>query len=358
MDSVEIGLITCSPHDEVYSLYGHSAIHLRDLRNDMDLVFNYGIFNYKKPHFVLRFMFGKTDYELGVYPFDSFCKLYVKWKCQVAEQVLDLTPNEKARIANALFENARPENRVYRYNIFYNNCTTNARDIIEKNLDGSMVYQELPADREKTYRQLLHEHTEENPWARFGSDLLLGVKADMKTTQSEQQFLPDNLRDDFANATVNRNGQSQPLVKDYIIWYALGDQPVSGGFPLSPFACFIILLVISIVVFGLEQYKKTIYRWFDVALMLLTGLAGCIVFLMFFSEHPATSTNLQILILNPISLYFIPQVIRKRKTRWFQISLYLTIAFLIGGLWQDYADGMEILALCLLLRYWRHINEK
>lgn len=358
MDSVEIGLITCSPHDEVYSLYGHSAIHYRDLRNDVDYVFNYGVFDYNKPYFVLRFIFGKTDYELGVCSFNAFCKEYERWKCQVSEQVLDLTPEEKDRIIKALFLNAQPENCVYRYNIFYNNCTSNARDIIEKHLDGSITYEGQPAQRGDTYRKLLHEHTADNPWAAFGSDLLIGVKADFKIDQREQQFLPRNLAYDFNRAFVVRNGEKRPLVKETIIWNPLGDQPVSTGFPLSPLVCFIILLIISLGVFVYEQRKKTCLRWFDVTLMLLTGLAGCIVFVMFFSEHPATSTNLQILILNPLSLFFIPQVFRGKKTRWFVISLCATILFLIGGLWQDYAEGMYILALCLLLRYWRHRHEK
>ena len=79
-----------------------------------------------------------------------------------------------------------------------------------------------------------------------------------------------------------------------------------------------------------------------------------LLLLMFFSEHPATSTNLQILLLNPVALLFIPSVLRRRRTRWFTISLFCLIAFFVGGIWQDYAEGMELVALSLLLRYWIH----
>ena len=359
MDSVEIGLLTCSPHDEVYSLYGHSAIHLRDYRDGTDIVFSYGVFNYNKPHFVLRFVCGLTDYELGVYHFSKFCKEYTRWNCKVTEQVLNLTPDEKARIANALFENAQPENRVYRYNFFYDNCSTRPRDIIEENVNGKVVYKPLSAEQQKTYRQFIHEHTKNNPWSAFGNDLLLGVRADKKTTLREQQFLPENLENDFKSATIEQDGYKRPLVKEEIVWYPLGTQPVGqASFPLSPLFCMFILLAITIGVFAYEQYKKTCLQWFDATLMLLTGLAGIILFVMFFSEHPATSTNLQILILNPLSLFFIPTVLRRRKTRWFSISLCLTLLFLIGAFWQDYAEGMEVLALCLLSRYLRHRYEK
>ena len=81
MDSVEVSLLTCSPHDEVYSLYGHTALRWHDFHetNGCDLVFNWGIFNFHKPHFVLRFVFGLTDYELGVGNYDAFCKYYEHW---------------------------------------------------------------------------------------------------------------------------------------------------------------------------------------------------------------------------------------------------------------------------------------
>ncbi len=359
MDSVEIGLITCSPHEEVYSLYGHSAIHYRDYRKGIDAVFNWGVFNYKTPHFVWRFIFGTTDYELEAVPFRPFCEYYKGWGSQVTEQLLDLTPVEKQRICNALAENLKPENRTYRYNFFYDNCSTRPRNIIENNLEGEVVYEERPESRHQTFRQMIHDQMGDHRWSAFGNDLLLGFKADLETTQREQQFLPSNLQLDFMNAVVVRNGQRQPLVKDDpIVHVALGEQPFEPGFPLSPFTCAIIFLAINILLFLLEEYKKKTFRWIDVTLMLATGLTGCVLLLMLFSQHPATSTNLQILILNPLSLFFIPSVIRQRKTRWFTLSLYFIIAFFLGDLLQDYAEGMECVALCLLLRYWRHRHDK
>ena len=77
MDSVEISLLTCQPHDEVYSLYGHTAIRYHELRNGgFDAAFNYGVFNYDTPFFVARFVFGITDYELGAFPYRLFQREY------------------------------------------------------------------------------------------------------------------------------------------------------------------------------------------------------------------------------------------------------------------------------------------
>lgn len=356
-DSIEIGLITCSPHEEIYSLYGHTALRCHNLSTGEDIVFNYGIFNFKAPHFILRFVFGLTDYELGLAPTQFFCKYYKDWGSQVTEHVLNLTREEKVKIIDALLTNYRPENRIYRYNFFYDNCSTRPRDIIERNLDGQIIYYPR-TDYEPTYREMLHNHNARHPWTTFGIDLLLGVNADRKTTMRQQEFLPENLRYDFDHATIERGGLQVSLIKERRQLVEPGIQLVGQDFPLSPMSCALILLVISLIIFGYEYAKKTTLRLYDIILMLLTGLAGIILTVMIFSEHPATSLNLQILILNPLALLFIWKVWRKRKTVWFKLHLILTVLFLIGSFWQDYAEGMEILALCLLLRNWRHYNDK
>ena len=354
MDSVEIGLITCSPHDEVYSLYGHTAIRYHDLRSGADWVFNYGIFNFKAPHFVTRFVFGLTDYELGIAPTMPFLEYYAQWGSGVTEQVLNLTSEDKEQITLALQVNYMPENRVYRYNFFYDNCSTRPRDIIEQNINGKIVYTPR-ADYTPTYREMVHAHTKGHPWTTFGNDLLLGIKSDFKTDMRQQEFLPDNLRFDFDHAFIEREGRQEPLVKERRQLVPPGVQMTEQEFPLSPTLCGIILLIISLFVLTYEYVKKTTTRYFDILLMLLTGLAGVVLFVMIFSEHPTTSINLQILILNPLALFFIWPVWKRRKTRWFAISMVLTILFLIGSFWQDYAEGMEFLALCLLLRCLRHL---
>lgn len=353
MDSIEIGLVTCSPHDEVYSLYGHSALHVHDLSSDRSWVYNYGVFDFKKPHFVWRFIMGHTDYclERTAY-FQAWVDYYAKWGCKVEEQILNLTPGEKQRLLKALDDNLRLY-PVYRYNFFFDNCSTRPRNIVEKCLEGTVSYAARP-DYQPSFREMIHHCTEQHPWAAFGNDLLLGLTADRTATQREQQFLPANLCYDFDHATVERQGETRPLVLRHVVLVPLAQQPVKSAFPLSPLACTLLLLLVSVAIFVLEWRRQRIMVWWDGLLMLLTGLTGLILLLMFFSEHPATSSNLQILVLNPLALFFLPLVLMRRRTRWFNISLCCLVAFFIGSFWQDYAEGMECVALCLLLRYMIH----
>ena len=125
--TISVGFITCGPGPEVYSLYGHTALHFKDTSRGTDVAVNWGMFSFSKPNFVLRFVFGLTDYEIGIQDFSYFCEAYRYEHRWVKEQQLDLTPREKLLIAEAIEENYRPENREYRYNYFYDNCTTRAR---------------------------------------------------------------------------------------------------------------------------------------------------------------------------------------------------------------------------------------
>ena len=48
-DKAEISVLTCSPGKELYSLFGHTAIRVHDPEQDLDVVFNYGTFDFDTP---------------------------------------------------------------------------------------------------------------------------------------------------------------------------------------------------------------------------------------------------------------------------------------------------------------------
>ena len=347
MDSVEVSLLTCSPHEEIYSLYGHSA--LRWHSGEQDIVFNWGMFSFNKPYFVLRFVFGLTDYELGAYPYDTFWPYYQKWGSSITEQVLNLTNDEKRQLQMALIENLKPENKVYRYNYFYNNCSTKPRDVIEQSIDGQVVYNEREGF-EPTFREMVRECNRNHLWSKFGNDLLLGLKADLKTNRAEQEFLPLNLMVDFLNAQIYKDGQYRPLVKETRELVSPGVQRIEPDFILSPTEVALILLAISLAIAIYEWRRKKIAKWWDVLLMTVQGLVGVVLTVMIFSQHPTTSLNLNLLLFNPLPLLFIPAIIKGRRSTWRKLQLAMLLLFAIGGIFQSYAEGMWIVALCLLIR--------
>lgn len=357
MDSVRISLLTCSPHEEIYSLYGHTAIRLEIPAKGIDVAVNYGMFNFSKPYFALRFIFGLTDYEMGVTPFPYFCAEYKSYGSKVTQQVIRLTNSQKRRIVEALEKNYLPENRVYRYNFFYDNCTTRARDMILQNLqDDSTHIIPKSHHEELTFRQMIHQCNAHHPWNRFGIDMLLGLQADRQTTDEEQQFLPANLMNDFDEMLLSDNATYEaPLVTDKTTVVEPGQQFVESDFPLSPTTCAILLLILTIAVTLYERFVADgTCWWYDLVLMLLSGLAGCVLFIMLFSQHPTVRLNLNLLMLNPLPLFFAWRAVRRarrgQKDWWWMLWGALIVLFLLGSFWQCYAEGMIIVALSLLLR--------
>ena len=111
-DSIQLSLVTCAPGNEIYALFGHTAIRYQNFTQGVDLVFNYGMFSFSTPHFVYRFVKGETDYQLGISPYSYFEAEYAMRGSSVWQQTLNLTYDEKVRLLGLLEENYRPENRT------------------------------------------------------------------------------------------------------------------------------------------------------------------------------------------------------------------------------------------------------
>ena len=349
-DRIQISLLTCSPGKEVWAQYGHTAIRYYDKESGEDLAINYGIFSLDQTYFIPRFVLGMTDYRMGVQPMDMFLAQYSYEGRGVVEQVLNLSAEDKEVIYKALQENMKPENVVYRYNYFFDNCTTRARDMLVNHLHGKVVYP--PAEENATFRSMIHKWNNKYEWSQFGEDLLLGVNADRKTTKSEQQFLPENLRSDFDKAKYN----GKPLVKETNVLLDAETEVVEPVFPLSPLSVALIFAVISLVMMLFSYRRQQVYWAWDLALMLTSGLMGIIFFIMIFSQHPCVSLNFILLFFNPLPLFFLYSTIKKKKVIWWKIWGVLIILGLFGSLFQEIPLPILIVASFLLLHCIVHLR--
>jgi hypothetical protein len=349
-DSIQISLLTCSPGKEVWAQYGHTAIRYYDKESGEDLAINYGIFSLDQTYFIPRFVLGMTDYRMGVQPMDMFLAQYSYEGRGVVEQVLNLSAEDKEVIYEALQENMKPENVVYRYNYFFDNCTTRARDMLVNHLHGKVVYP--PAEEDATFRSMIHKWNNKYEWSQFGEDLLLGVNADRKTTKSEQQFLPENLRNDFDKATY----KGKPLVKETNVLLDAETEVAEPAFPLSPLSIALIFAAISLVMMLFNYRRQQVYWAWDLALMLTSGLMGIIFFVMIFSQHPCVSLNFILLFFNPLPLFFLYNTIKKKKVIWWKIWGVLIILGLFGSLFQEIPLPILIVASFLLLHCIVHLR--
>ena len=349
-DRIQISLLTCSPGKEVWAQYGHTAIRYYDKESGEDLAINYGIFSLDQTYFIPRFVLGMTDYRMGVQPMDMFLAQYSYEGRGVVEQVLNLSAEDKEVIYKALQENMKPENVVYRYHYFFDNCTTRARDMLVNHLHGKVVYP--PAEEDATFRSMIHKWNNKYEWSQFGEDLLIGVNADRKTTKSEQQFLPENLRSDFDKATY----KGKPLVKETNVLLDAETEVAEPVFSLSPLSIALIFAAISLVMMLFSYRRQQVYWAWDLALMLTSGLMGIVFFVMIFSQHPCVSLNFILLFFNPLPLFFLYSTIKKKKVIWWKIWGVLIILGLFGSLFQEMPLPILIVASFLLLHCIVHLR--
>lgn len=359
-DSIKVSLMTCAPGTEIYALFGHTALRYEDTARGEDWVFNYGMFSFNTPHFIYRFVKGETDYELGVTPYSYFEGSYAMRGSSVYQQTLNLTMAEKQKLRRLLEENYQPENRVYRYNFFYDNCTTRARDIIEECIEGKVVY---PDGKEGlSFRDIVHQYTKGHEWDELGIDMCLGSEADEPVDAHKQMFAPFYMLEAAGKATIVAGDSVRPFVLQEKKVVDVEPEGGEGGFPLSPLVCvFVLMGAVCLVGWIQLKVKKVIWIW-DLFLFGVQGLAGCVIaFLVCFSTHPTVGSNWLILLLNPIPLIYLPvmvyRAIKGKKDLYHLINIvYLTLFIMIMPLVQQKFNATVLpLALCLLLCSASHV---
>lgn len=361
-DSIRLSLLTCAPGEEIYSYFGHTAIRYEEPSKGIDVVFNYGLFNFGAPNFIFRFALGETDYVLGVIPYDRFAAEYTFDERSVWQQTLNLTPDESKKLAALLIENSKPENRTYRYNFFYDNCSTRPRDKIEESVQGEVVYDYPAKDGTKSFRDIVHQYTKGHPWSQFGIDLCIGSEADRPITSRQMMFIPFYLEDALATARIVNNGNERPLVSERkLIVDCENGQPSPETTSIADIstpirsALLLFILVTGATIYGIRK-KKGLWG-IDLVLFGTAGIAGCILaFLALFSEHPTVSSNYLLFVFHPGHLIFLPIIVnaaRKRRKCWYHMLNFgvLTLFMLLFPLIPQRIDLAVVpLALCLLIR--------
>ncbi len=355
--TAEIHVVTCGPYQgELYSAFGHSAIRVKDTERGLDLIYNYGVFDFNQPNFYLNFARGHLNYRLAVSDYRGFVDYYISENRFVHEQVLNINAKEKQRLFDFLQWNARPENMNYRYDYFYDNCATRVRDAIEDNLGAEVVFDENYAEPGSTIREMCDLYLQEQPWGDLGIDLCLGVPMDKEATAYEYMFLPDYVELAFADGKITGEGASRPLVKETIVSYKPTPQE-ADGILFSPLLVFTLLLLFGAWLTYRGFKKNKTHLWFDLLLQNLVGLIGWFLLaLWFFTDHQAAAGNMNILWAFPLYFPLVWLLLSKRPPSWlgrfYRIMAIVHALTLLGWAFlpQDLNVSLLPLVMLLLLR--------
>ena len=290
-DQARISLLTCTPGHELYARYGHTALRVLDPANDIDITFNYGIFDFNTDHFYWKFVKGETWYQLGVTPMKWFLLEYEQTNRPVYEQVLNLNPEQREAIWQALVENYRPENRYYLYNFVFDNCATRPYLLIEKAL-GEPIISDFTGHTGTTYRDFIRQYTGALTWSNAGINLLFGPRADKPMSSEQRLFLPEELMYYLQEARLS---DGTPLISESnIAPFEIARTPWYTSWPFGLVLYFMMVCLIS-------WFDRRRDRW-SWGLELAIGipyilLLVIVTFLTFFSCHPLVGFGWRLLII-------------------------------------------------------------
>jgi hypothetical protein len=356
-ESSSVSLLTCGSGYDLYSIFGHTSIRVSDPKNNMDVVFNYGTFQFSDDFYV-QFVMGKLNYQLSVESFDNFRSGYQYENRWVIEQVLNLKLQQRKEVFNFLTTNYLPENREYLYDFFYDNCSTRPRDVFENILGDKLVYNFPKYDVDTNFHDMLDKYLQNMQWADCGMDLGLGKTADRILSERDKMFLPDYVLQTYDQTSIIQEGVKVPFVKNKrkILDSIDVPQPFDNTQPLIVFWG---LLALYLVSFSIPFTRKHL-SFLDLLLYFSAGIAGVLVlFLWFVTDHTTTQVNFNLLWTVPIYLLTFFTVFIKNKATWlrrFYLGAAITNILLLIS-WPLLPQDMnEVYIPVILILIWRNLN--
>jgi hypothetical protein len=348
---LRISLLTCTPGAELYSIFGHNALRVIDSAAGTDVVYNYGTFNFNDPDFYTKFVRGKLMYFLSQSSYPDFLFEYSYFKRGIVEQELKLSAEEKKELQQFMFENVREENRHYKYDFLYDNCTTRLRDIIFRVNGAKPLQPRVFSIYGKTFRDNLHDYLDraQMPWTTLGIDLLLGVGADKPMSPMEVMFLPDYLAKGISIGTAKGK---QLVLKENIALADAQDPVLPVPFWQQPlFVIGIISLVLFITsILGSSKWQ----RFADNVSLIVTGMLGFLLLFMWLgTDHQSFSKNLNLVWAMPINLVlaFVSDRRREYVRKYFNVYSVLLIILMAVGILYDGVINFSLFPIIVLLSY-------
>jgi hypothetical protein len=346
-------LITCGPGTETYSIYGHSALRIVIPEKQTDVVYNWGVFDFNTKNFAWKFAKGRLDYMLIAEPPRGFLQEYFFEKRYVYSQKININPVETRKLVELINENLKPENVKYRYDFFYDDCSTRIRDLLEKSIGEKLKYPPPETEKIPTFRDMVARYQNPYPWLRFGVDLIMGSTSDKKSRFRDRMFLPLDLKDGLSKLTVQRSDKRIPLLQNHEVLVDFEAPVIKQNFLIAPPFIFTLVIIIVLILAALTKSRKII-RIIDITIYSVFSLLSVLmIFFNFFTDHEQMKWNLNIIWLNPfIIICLILLILNKQGMIWFRIVFFISAGFLIihSALPQDFNIAFSLMTIILLIR--------
>lgn len=351
----EVSLLTIGPGDQLNDAFGHSGIRIKDPMFNLDIVFDYGRYDFSAEGFYLNFAKGKLDYEIGWTNFDRFISYYSTQKRRVESQIIELDLDEKQRLFELLQQKIQPQNKTYSYDFFYNNCATKIKDDIIEVTKNRLTLVSPEGFNLLTFRALIRTHVPSNSWGGFGIDLALGSVIDRQASLEEHLFLPSYLN--LILGASKFEVSEKNAVKKTAVLSSL-QNPYPKNLWTSPLLVFGIFSIIILILTAINYKSGRRSKILDLLIFFITGFVGLILALLWFAtDHTATAYNYNMLWACAFNLLFIPTLLKHTVhirfvgyLKFIVLLLFLMLLHWLTGV-QSFNIALLPLWIALMTRY-------
>ncbi len=342
-----ISLVTAGPGTAAHTIFGHTFIRIQDPMYNLDVMANYGVYNPNQDNFYLKFLDGTAEYSGELQDSRGTIAAYTYYDVDLVQQDLRMTGAQKNKLLGLIQESLLPENKYYRYDFFFDNCSTRVRDLLNEATDGAIL-PEGAVGQGQTIRWWIDSKSLPGyPYYDYVYDLFLGREVDQIASYTDEMFLPDMLFQGVANGVVLIDGEVYSLVEQTFSLNDIERREVDASWWQTPsFWWWVILgLVLIGVFYSIVTLKgRRLLLSFFIFYMTLLGVFGAVfLFAQFFSLHTVTHSNVQIWWIWPTHLLFALGVFIKklqRVTRYYLllwtvsivvVSIYMMVVYPVMG---------------------------
>jgi len=347
----KVSIMVVGPYYKDFaSIWGHVAIWVKDDQNNIDKIYNYGGAAYRG-NFMLRLLTGKLKFFLDTrLTLAQDLKTYYRVKRDVYLYEINLDLNEKNKLYHYLENNAKEENKFYKYEFYDANCTTQSLDAIKNSINGKLVYPTNETDI--TYRKICDDKFQVFPGVDFFIKLIAGAKNDQKLKLEDIFFVPEYMTKNLAKAKIKNGNIEKSFFKGFKQVYDFPEVEFKYSFYSSALFYILILFFIELMLFAYSYISKTNYfKWYDYFWFAITSLISLFLFyVMVFTHYVVTKWNFNLLWANPL---FVLVFFLKGKNKEFIFKIItVLILFLSVGIFllpqKFYLQNLLLAAILLL----------
>ncbi|MCG9793874.1 lipoprotein N-acyltransferase Lnb domain-containing protein [Flavobacterium algicola] len=309
--NAKVSILTCGTGNESYSLFGHTALRITDELTMVDVVYNYGAFDFNTPNFVSKFAKGDLDYFAVTHRFADFMATYMYEQRNVYEQELELPLEVKQQLFENLNSALTSGESIYRYKFIDKNCTSMVIDIINKTLRETAVSKRTPSIL--TYRSILYPYFDNHFYEQLGTSIIFGTKVD---AISDHIFLPLDLMENLKLATYKGQKLVQTETKTLLDF-----APTASFSWWNNFYSYLIVLGL-IIVLNIKLINQVYF--------FIMGAIGILfISLGFYSGHLELANNYNVLLFNPLLVLSFCFYGQKQRKWLYYIALFSLLLLLI-----------------------------